>query len=66
MMRCGMPILLPIEVAARASVVATTAPSRNPDFQSNFENTCSPTIDAPQTVNATSPNASMEIEGRFL
>src|SRR3984885_15680294 len=63
--RRGNPILFAIDVAAIASVVATTAPSRNPAFQSSAVINRSENSATPQTVNPTNPTASRPITTIF-
>src|ERR1700733_8010786 len=57
----GNPSVFAIEVAAIASVVEITAPSKNPAFQSRAVIKRSENSATPQTVKPTSPTASSPI-----
>src|SRR3984957_19463973 len=61
----GKPTAFAIEVAAIASVVETTAPSKNPAFQYSAVINRSENSATPQTVNPTSPTASSPITTIF-
>src|SRR5579872_2949924 len=64
-MRCGMPTLRAIEVAATASVGDTTAPSRNPNLQSNPGNHQCAANATPIAVKNTSSTARLEIDAKL-
>ncbi len=61
----GSPSVFAIDVAAIASVVEITAPSRNPAFQSSAVINRSENSATPQTVKPTSPTASDPITTAF-
>ena len=60
-MRCGSPTRFAMEVAAIASVVATTAPRTKPSCQLKPGNTHGAVQATPRTVNTTSPIARNEM-----
>src|SRR5450631_2448971 len=64
-MRFGIPMRLAMEVAAIASVVATTAPNTNPTRQSKPASNHEAAAATLSTVNATSPIASDAMLVRF-
>ncbi len=64
-MRFGNPIRVAIEVAAIASVGATTAPRTKPMRQSNPERNQGATRATPSTVKMTSPKARNKILTRL-
>src|SRR5215470_4819914 len=63
--RFGNPSRRAIAVAAIASVVESTAPSTNPNLQSNPLNTHGAAYATPTAVNATSPTASIKMVTKF-
>jgi len=56
-MRLGRPMRLAMEVAAMASVVATTAPRTKPRRQSKPPKMCGAKMATPATVKPTRPKA---------